>query len=96
MHVPRSRTDPRAGMDEPPFGYTTPPESPGRYRRVRDVSNYERDETLTDEVEEDADDLGDAAKRGADEAEKGAKSLTDRVTDAVEDAIPGDSDHDGH
>ena len=51
------------------------------------MSNYERDETLTDEVEEDADDLGDAAKRGADEAEKGAKSLTDRVTDAVEDAM---------
>jgi len=31
-------------------------------------------------------------KRG----EEGAKSLTDKVTDAVEEVIPGDSDRDGH
>jgi hypothetical protein len=60
------------------------------------MSNYERDETVTEDVREGADDLGDAAKRGADKVEEGAKSLTDKVTDAVEEVIPGDSDHDGH
>ena len=43
------------------------------------MSNYERDDTVTEDVREGADDLGDAAKRGADEVEEGAKSLTDKV-----------------
>ena len=60
------------------------------------MSNYERDESVREDVREGADDFGDAAERGADEVEEGAGSLTDRVTDAVEDVIPGDSDNDGH
>lgn len=60
------------------------------------MSNYERDDSVTEDVREGADDLGDAAKRGANEVEEGAKSLTDKVTDAVEEVIPGDSDQDGH
>ena len=60
------------------------------------MSNYERDDSLTEDVREDADDLGDAAKHGAKKVEEDAKSVTDRAADAVEDVIPGDSDHDGH
>lgn len=60
------------------------------------MSNYQRDDSVTEDVREGADDLGDAAKRKADDAKEGAKSLTDRVTDTVEDVIPGDSDNDGH
>ena len=60
------------------------------------MSNDEREDSVTEDVREGADDLGDAAKRGANEAEEGAKSLTDKVTDAVEEVIPGDSDRDGH
>ena len=60
------------------------------------MSNYERDESVREDVREGADDLGDAAERGADEDEEGARSLSDRVTDGVEDVIPGDSDKDGH
>ena len=53
------------------------------------MSNYERDDTVTEDVREGADDLGDAAKRGANEVEEGAKSLTDKVTDAVEEVDAG-------
>ena len=60
------------------------------------MSNYERDDSLKEDVREGAEDVGDAAKRGAGEAKEGAESVTDRVTDAVEDLIPGDSDKDGH
>jgi len=59
------------------------------------MADYERDDA-GDEVREKADDLGDAAKRGADDVKEGATSLTDRVSDAVEEVIPGDSDGDGH
>ena len=38
------------------------------------------------------DKLGDAAERGKDEAER----VGHKVTDAIEDVIPGDSDNDGH
>lgn len=83
-------------MDEPARGYTAPPESPGHEHKELQMSNYERDDSVTEDVREGADDLGDAAKRGANKAKEDAKSLTDRVTDAVEDVIPGDSDKDGH
>ena len=52
--------------------------------------------SATDEVREKADDVGDAARRGAEETKEGAESVADRVSDAVEDVIPGDSDKDGH
>ena len=83
-------------MDELARGYTALPESPGHEQEELQMSNYERDDSVTEDVREGADDLGDAAKRGADKVEEDAKSLTDRVTDAVEDVIPGDSDKDGH
>lgn len=60
------------------------------------MSSYERDDSLTDDVREGADDVGDAVKEGADDVKEGAESLGDRISDAVEDVIPGDSDRDGH
>ena len=60
------------------------------------MSIDERDDSLREDVREGADDIGDAAKRGAGEAKEAGESVTDRVTDAVEDLIPGDSDKDGH
>lgn len=60
------------------------------------MSSHERDESTTEELREGEDDLGDKASREAADAKEGAKSVGDRVTDAVEDVIPGDSDHDGH
>lgn len=84
------------GVEEHSRGFTSPPESPGPALEELEMSNYERDDSVAEDVREGADELGDAARRGADEAEEGTKSLTDRVTDAVEDVIPGDSDRDGH
>ena len=43
------------------------------------MSNYERDDSVTEDVREDADDLGDAAKHGAKKVEEGAKSVADRA-----------------
>ena len=60
------------------------------------MSDYERNETMGDELREEADDAGDAVERGAHETKEGANSVADRVSDAVEDVIPGDSDGDGH
>jgi hypothetical protein len=60
------------------------------------MEDYERDDPTTEDIREKADDVGDAARRGAKETKEGAESVADRVSDAVEDVIPGDSDNDGH
>jgi len=60
------------------------------------MADYERDDSMTDDVREKADDVGDAARRGGEETKEKAASVADRVSDAVEDVIPGDSDNDGH
>ena len=60
------------------------------------MSDYDRTDSATEELRDEADDAGDAVTRGAHEAKEGAESIGDRVSDAVEDVIPGDSDRDGH
>lgn len=54
----------------------------------------ERDDEILDDLQQEADDLEDAAEERA-KGEQG-KSVTERLSDAVEDVIPGDSDHDDH
>ena len=39
------------------------------------MSSYERDDSVTEDVREGADDLGDAAKRDAKKVKEGAKSV---------------------
>ena len=54
----------------------------------------ERDDKVLDDLSQEADDLDDAGE-GRSKGEQG-KSVTERLSDAVEDVIPGDSDHDRH
>jgi hypothetical protein len=58
---------------------------------------------LDDVVREAGDDMSEAADRAGDKlgnaaeiAKVGAESVGQKVSDAVEDVIPGDSDRDGH
>ena len=52
------------------------------------------DDEIVKDLSQEADDLEDAAE-GRAKGEQG-KSVVERLSDAVEDVIPGDSDHDGH
>ena len=58
------------------------------------MPNDERDEKVLDDLSQEADDL-EAAAEGRATGELG-ESVVERVSDAVEELIPGDSDHDGH
>lgn len=52
----------------------------------------EAGDDLSRTAERAGDRVGDAAER----AKEGAEGIGHKVSDAVEDMIPGDSDHDGH
>jgi hypothetical protein len=54
----------------------------------------ERDDKILEDLSQEAEDFENAAEERA-RGEQG-KSVTERLSDAVEDVIPGDSDHDGH
>ena len=58
------------------------------------MSDDARDDEILDDLSQDADDLDDAAQARS-SGEQG-DSVFDRLSDAVEDVIPGDGDHDGH
>ena len=68
----------------------------GLSTRSEEMAEYERNDTTTEDLRDEADDAGDAIERGADKAKEGSKSVADRASDVIEDVIPGDSDHDGH
>ncbi|MEP7202996.1 MAG: hypothetical protein ABI894_10325 [Ilumatobacteraceae bacterium] len=61
------------------------------------TTNYDRDES---EVDDTARDAARRAKEGVENAGRTAADKTEgmgkRISDAVEDVIPGDSDNDGH
>ncbi len=63
------------------------------------MSEYERKDTGQldrDDAEKKADRAWDDTKEKADDAKHGLKEAGDKASDAVEELIPGDSDHDGH
>ncbi len=65
---------------------------PGRGNVATDDRMRDRRDDAADAVDDFKDDAGDAAERAADKA----RGAGNKLTDAVEDMIPGDSDHDGH
>lgn len=64
------------------------------YKVPDDLGEDARD--TTGKVAEKARNTGDDAARGAERAKEDVKSVGHRVTDALEDVIPGDSDGDVH
>lgn len=52
--------------------------------------------SLDDRTRDAARDADEKAREVARDAEGKARNVGQRVSDAVEDVIPGDSDHDGH
>ena len=58
------------------------------------MSTYEDKRDV--DVDDDLDHAGDKLDDMGDKVEHGARNLGDKIHDTVEDAIPGDSDHDGH
>lgn len=57
------------------------------------MSDHDHDDTIIDGLREDEHALEDVGDR--EQTEQG-DSMFERISDAVEDVIPGDSDHDGH
>ena len=57
------------------------------------MSDHDHDDTIIDGLREDEDDLDEVEDQ---ELNEQGDSMFERISDAVEDVIPGDSDHDGH
>lgn len=57
------------------------------------MSDHDDDDTIIDGLREDEDALDDVEDQ---ELNEQGDSMFERISDAVEDVIPGDSDHDGH
>jgi len=57
------------------------------------MSDHDHDDTIIDGLREDEHDLDDVEDQ---ELNEQGDSMFERISDAVEDVIPGDSDHDGH
>ena len=49
-----------------------------------------------DDIDRKARDMQDEVERTAERAKERARSVGNRVSDEIEELIPGDSDHDGH
>jgi hypothetical protein len=60
------------------------------------MTSYQDQERRDRDAEDALERTKDKARDAAEATEQKARNLADRLHDTVEDAIPGDSDHDGH
>jgi hypothetical protein len=90
----------RVGFDK---GREALPEYPTKERTMSESTPIDRSRDADDDLREAGDDVSKAADRAGDKigdaaekAKDGAESVGQKVSDAIEDVIPGDSDRDGH
>lgn len=74
---------------------TTPP--PVSNDPANDGYDIRNAEEAAEEARRDAgDDVEDEARKARRDVDDKSRTIGQRISDAIEDAIPGDSDHDGH